>query len=1169
MSVQGVPNVSESGVVAGKFIYKFASDLFTPTLDSVQNTARHLWANQVSNLRNATISAQDFSLLDKLVDNPSLIARESMSNIQIRMPDGTLQLAEDIQGLGGFVRQQKLDVLQATLSAAREVGETIDTRQLAYMLNVDQRWVEDAIALDFNLAKLDPRLGHRPLNSYLERENVILSYKKAPIADAETPDFPTGMLGYEHRKKLAFEQGESAATFALGKDTERFLDLDPTTVSRQFDSGGAGPGIATSSNADYFDPVRRVTQAIGTATHLTMQSFRNAALNPLQGHFAKALTENNKELGAVLTRIRLSDTRFGLWNGKLVDLPSLQKYKKLAEQVARGKADPRELEKHEFNQVFPVGQDTYSLLEDYHKGHRTWLEKQKALAAAQGRNLAGWHEDALYMPPIDTKQFPFFAFVKAVDGAVMSGTETAMITAKSAEELQLLAAQVQKEHPNLRVFFKKDTEDFFKAKGDYEFQAGLNSPQIDPLLRKAGKLGDFIPTLDAKAVVEDFVRFIGKREDNLVRNAVQVRYGQMFSELDWLSQQYSKVETSKSGLISRAERQKLNDPFGDYKRLALNVSKKGQYTRWNEMNEFVDALGTRAYSAMETAYKEARAGDRDWEEANALLEKFNLKGVFTDQQQYLLAQTGADRSLVKMAVAKGNVLLANVALRLDAANALINIVSAPIMLGTEVSAIRNSLKRDPELLRQFNAQLELVSPDGSVRIPSTTKLLMNAVGNYFGAGKRDLIDRYKMIGAIRDDVSQFHDMLEDLSLLPNMAPTKWAERVDKWTEKGATLTGNNFAEQFTRFVSADVMRQITQPLVDAGKMGIKEQNSMLNIFVNRTQGNYISSQRPIMFQGVVGAAIGLFQTYQFNMFQQLYRHIENKDGRTMAIAASLQSSIFGLNGLPLFDAINTHLIGNANINEQHHDIYSTIARANKEMGDFALYGALSAFPFLGDEAPALYTRGDLNPRHLTIVPISFSQVPIVEAFSRVGAAVYGVGNQIIQGAAVGDALMHGLAHNGVSRPLAGLGTVLQGRSTTRQGSMVAAHNDLISIATATRLLGAKPMDESVAMNHNFRMVAYQASDRERIEKLGTVIKQRILDGGLDEEEILEFADRYAQVGGRVQNYGAALQRWTRSANESQVNAILRAHQTSRGQRLLEVMGGDPLEDYLNTPPDSE
>ena len=53
------------------------------------------------------------------------------------------------------------------------------------------------------------------------------------------------------------------------------------------------------------------------------------------------------------------------------------------------------------------------------------------------------------------------------------------------------------------------------------------------------------------------------------------------------------------------------------------------------------------------------------------------------------------------------------------------------------------------------------------------------------------------------------------------------------------------------------MRQISDPLVAAGKLTAKEQDAYISTFVNRVQGNYVTSQRPVIFQGTTGAAVSL------------------------------------------------------------------------------------------------------------------------------------------------------------------------------------------------------------------------------------------------------------------------------------------------------------------------
>jgi hypothetical protein len=160
-----------------------------------------------------------------------------------------------------------------------------------------------------------------------------------------------------------------------------------------------------------------------------------------------------------------------------------------------------------------------------------------------------------------------------------------------------------------------------------------------------------------------------------------------------------------------------------------------------------------------------------------------------------------------------------------------------------------------------------------------------------------------------------------------------------------------------------------------------------------------------------------------------------------------------------------------------------------------------------------------------------------------------------------SSMLAGLEHNGLSRPLAGLAQVLQGASTTSKGSLIAAHSDLFSVATASRIIGARPMDESIALNHLFRMNAYKANDMARLESLGTAVKQRIREGNLQSDDILNFAGDYAAVGGRIENYSATMQRWFQQAKESDVNRLMEANKSVRGQRLNEVMGADPLADF--------
>lgn len=1163
-------------VVAGSKAFKFAIDKFDKTADSIGTTARHLWASTLKSVENVTIDATDFSVIDAIVQNPAILGNK----VLIRNTDGTVFPISDITNLPSWAVNKKLEYIIARLDSAgvaqmqvadlikqgaeipkalKKAMDPADLRELAYKINSETNWVISAVEQEFNNIKLVTPESSRPLNSYAARENLVLAYDPKIKAQLDKGEFPDALVAYEERKVVAFQKAQEAATAVLRGDYEKFIDINTAEITKKFESTGTGATGFGFSNADYGDLPRMWAQDVGKTVSLVSQRRVNDTLAQLQPLAAKIAVDVKlgAELAAIVTKVRRSAESLTLMatddGAVLVDLASKKDYDKLLMKVGRDAA-----EAVVFKTKIPVSSDVAAFLGKHHEVHQQQLGDRIQLANSQGTTL---HIDpeALYVPPIDTRKVPFFAFVRQKEGTAFATSEVAMLTARDATELQKLAAQVGDEY---EVIFKGDTELYFKAKGDYDYSRALNQPTLDPTLRKQGKLGDFLPSMDGRAAVEDFVQFHTRKEQQLVRDAVEVKYGQVFSELDWLSAQNTKVQESKFSWIGKQEQKTIVDPFGDYKKTALNISKKAEYTLWHSANEFIDALGTRAYRVAETASVQAQAGKITWEDANRQMELVGLGSPFKSHEAFLTAQVGPDKNFIKQAIAKGNMLLATVGLRLDFANSLLNVISTPIMLATEVQAIRTAIGKDPELAGKLAELTHIIDPATKMPIPTTKKLLFNAARNYWTPeGKALVSGRYQEIGAIRDVLSIHHDMMEDLALVPDMVPRKWAEKVGAWTEKAATITGNNFSEQFTRFVSADVMRQMTDPLVAAGKMGPKEQNAYISIFVNRVQGNYVASQRPIAFQGTIGSAIGLFQTYQFNLFQQLFRHIENRNGKTIATMAGMQSAIFGLNGLPLFEAINTQLIGQANINNGHHDAYSfAVQAAGKEAGDFLMYGAASAFPFFSDKMPALYSRGDLNPRHVTIIPTTPAQVPVYEAGSRVVGNIANMAKMLGNGADVLPTFLFGLEHNGVSRPLAGIAQTLQGFSTTSKGSLIGQSSDFSAIATSSRILGARPMDEAVALSAKFRLEGYKAADRARIEELGTAVKEKIRNGTLMGEDLQDLQARYAQVGGRVDTFHAALQRWQKGATQSVVNTMADSGKTSYSQRLNTIMGADRLDD---------
>jgi len=436
-------------------------------------------------------------------------------------------------------------------------------------------------------------------------------------------------------------------------------------------------------------------------------------------------------------------------------------------------------------------------------------------------------------------------------------------------------------------------------------------------------------------------------------------------------------------------------------------------------------------------------------------------------------------------------------------------------------------------------------------------------------------------GAVHRHAVELHAITDDLTLkgaesvqeLNGMIGSAY-NKLMKFMSGLRTVTGNKLAEEFTRFVAWDSIRQVTDLAVEQGVMNEATARAYMQTFVNRTQGNYLASQRPLMFSGPVGQAIGLFQTYQFNMAQQLLRHVADGDRKTAAMILGLQGTIYGMNGLPAFQAMNMHLIGNAACNKEHKDVFSVaFGTMNKDAAEWVMYGAASNMLglFHPDLKFNLYSRGDINPRNATIVPTSFEDVPIVSATSKIFNSVIETAGKLMDGGAPATTILQGIEHSGVNRSLMGLAQAAealsnpnyQGFSTTNAGN-ISAMVDLHSVATWGRFAGARPLDEAIAIDAGFRYNSYHAKDMANIKALGETVKTKVIGNQrLDPADVEVLAKEYVKNGGRQQNFNKFMTDIYKRANTSQANIIADNLKNPYSKQMQELMGGR-MRDFTNS-----
>lgn len=1190
---QHFPDAIRIGKREFKQAASVSGSLATSALDS---SARFMWASKLDDVafKGRVISWDDFALLDRAKNLPEQYKNSDL--VKIKLADGREIPFSELVTIPEYVNRLKLEWLQESLGKGIK---GYDLRTLSAHTGTSREWLEEAISTNFGTSR-QLLEESRDLSAYFKPQTVQVEWD-AKIMQAQYSGASVGpnhhttaLLSHEYALKIRTNECRNAADSVLDEDAARFWDA-PQDLAKASSEQGAGATAFGASNANYARQAELWVQDTGKQVALVSQKRRDATIEAIASEI-NAVRDNinaGAELGVLTTALRRDARKYYLVRDKLSGAGRLvdREAAKMAEAGTMELDEAIEYVKRTGTKDNPVRGEyeikelaVADFLEASGKVNADRVQKQTTLlnATGLGREL---DSNVVYVPPVDTRRYPHFAFVVAKE-RIGAATDVAMITAKDPEQLRQLASKVGEDH---EVIFKGDTAKFFKAKGQYDYSMQINETQINSTLQRKGILGDFFPETRAENVLEDYVRWHGSASDNLVRSAVQVKNRQFFSEMGFLSEQFQAASLSAantSGVLKRA----IQDPFGDYTKTALNISKQGEFPLLDSLNEFTDKVGTKAYATLDDLWSTFRGSKGkdlvSLQKANDLIESYGLGSPYKTMEDYLVANEKMPKNLIKESFQKVNLWLATTVLRFDFANSLVNVISTPIMLGTEMASIRKLVKNDPELAGKLGELTNIKVPGQEGGVPGTSRLIGNAVKNFFGKDKDALLQRYTLNGDIKETARLYHDVIDDLSYKPGRTAGDWNSKIDKAIEKGATITGNNFSEQLTRFISADVMRQLTDPLVVAGKLELKEQNAFISSFVNRVQGNYTSSQRPVIFQGTTGAAVGLFQTYSFNVLQQLFRHMEDRNKAAMLTFAGLQTSLYGMNGLPFFDAINQHIIGSASGNSGHKDAYSFFPAANKELGEWMLYGTASAFPLFGAKSPALYSRGDINPRHISIIPINPLDVPAVSASIKLVGSIVGFGKNVAQGADVSSSMLQALEHHGWNRPLAGFAQVLAGQTTTGKGSLISSANDLettsmlaripdrlVSFGGISRIFGARPMDEAVALNGLYRNKAYEAMDRQRIDSLGQAVKTKLAGNQMpDAEEMEDFMHQYAKSGGRIETFSSSIQRWSRDANTSVVNQMSKKLGSSYGRNMQALMGGEPLQDYstLATPgPQSE
>lgn len=979
------------------------------------------------------------------------------------------------------------------------------------------------------------------------------------------------MVQIAQRQKLQAESNNLAVSFAMGSDAALLPSMKDQVV-KEFDRTGAGPGFMSYANGGYgsaqsfFEFVGKWTNAQKLkATETVSNTFNNIAQQ------LKQSPESVTRLATIMQQVRnsgehyvLNDTGTGLLLRKIRD-------RELAIANGREASDisipPGVKEEISFQGDELVAQFAATHI----ASNSSRLSKQNVMRHSQGM-YDDFDPNTFYPPQPNPDRFKFHAFV-VDDSKAISDYNSTMLYATDAGNLERQIAEARRQ--GFSVYTKAETADYYKARGQYEYSKGLNENLIDSRLSRGGTSAPAFPlTGRPEEVVDDLLLWHIKKEQGLVREAVELKYSNEFGVLRRMGEQYTQLATSTRTPSIFASRQ-VKNPFEEYINLALDKPLNYKYPLWNTINQSVSAASDRVWSAVGRVWKDAKS-PYDLEATNKILGDYGLNVAATEAQLQAWTNHPAGSNALQKFIRSQNSMLSTLILRLDPINALNNAIGSNVLLGAEAASVTRAIAAgDSRAVGELAELTRIQLPGTGDPIAAPSKLIANAYRNFF-TNHDELVKKYEGLGINVNLSKQFKMMVDDLTLDGTETAAQMDSKVQRAFTKlkgmgdaGEKWTGNRFAESMNRYVTANVMDQITSVAVKAGVMDQKTANTYINTFLNRVQGNLVANQRPQIFTGPVGQAIGLFQSYQFNIMQQLLRHVGEGHTKDALTLLGLQGSIYGMNGLPAFQAVNTHIIGTASGNVNHTDAYSsTYNLAGKAAGDWITYGLASNMFIHPDLKINLYSRGDINPRSITVVPTNLAEVPIASAYARFFTGMKDTMSNVGMGGDLWNSFLGGVEQSSVNRPLAGLARVVRGVengvvfSQSGQGNIVAA-NDLYSLANLSRLSGAKPFDEAVTQDAVFRIQSYSRADTAKRTALGKAVRTVITGGGDPTAEQMEtFQEKYVKIGGKQEEFTKWYMDQLKAASTSQANKIVENQKKSQYSQYLSAITGGRV---FNTP----
>lgn len=807
--------------------------------------------------------------------------------------------------------------------------------------------------------------------------------------------------------------------------------------------------------------------------------------------------------------------------------------------------------------------------------HSNITKPKMALYSEMGKTL-DVAADAFYLPPRDYK-FATYLIKRNKNPLADSEEEVLRVVGATEEELSVALADARQQATSGGYSFtevtRKDVHAYKQAQKRWEFSEDkLRSSGARSTLNRSGQAGSFMPEADAHRLVDEHNQWLNRQIEMKYGNAIELNYADEFAMLQRMADEASNKQEGRAlGAVARARvilgKGVATQKFvSDYETLMATM-KGGDAANpsvWKDINNSVDAFGAKVWEGVARTFRGGKVqeagrkvkgalygravedeGDRAMgfaATADAMLARLKAAGIEANAGEYVAArivrETGVSPADVRGLVSTVNRVQSVLMFRLDVADAAVNVLGAMTKGAGELSYLFNRRAQlgpeqqaifDSELYALFGTRVGSAGADGAQSLPKIHigKALAEGFKSVFTSEGKAEIDDFVAKGLMLKPHQLMRDAFEEMRIDTSGTVKQGVEGWRKQLEEGGSKLFNllstpsdisNMAVQYSALKIADRLGRA------AGMQGA-ELNQFMWTFNRRVSAVTNPLHKPRMFQGSVGLAMSVYQSYTFHMLNNLFRYADKGVKAAPAAIVALNASFFGAGSVPGFQQLNQLI---AERSEGNTDLYGAITKAaggdieGRDLSDFLLYGAGSAL--LQNN---LFVRGDMNPRQATIVPTSVWDFPTVQAVSRIVDSIGNASQRLVHGEAFLPTVADAVVGMGLNRPLRGIGEVAKGRSVDGNAATVQFHEDVWDTSTVARVAGLRPLNEAIVRDYQSRTYAIRANQHQAKKALGAHIRRMYDERGEavfeQEGQMQDWMRMYQKANGSAANFQDFLQ----------------------------------------------